>query len=154
MSLWTYSGKDSSNQVVKGKVMADDEKGAKSRVEKMGIKCDSLSPTDEDLAKSENRIKETVSGTIKGLQETTNVSMAQVPTRAAASVLVNGQRIPVDNPSGTVKQRVLYGPGLQVQHEAMAILNNGGRVVHALMCPDGSGRPTVLLVVEYSEDQK
>lgn len=152
MSLWTYSGKDAANVPVKGKVMADDEKGAKARVEKMGIKCDSLSPTDEDLAKSESRIKETVSGTIKGLQETTNVSMAQAPR--AASVLVNGQRVPVDNPSGPVKQRVLYGPGPQVQHEALAILKNGGRVVHALMCPDGSGRPTVLLVVEYLEDQK
>lgn len=145
MSLWSYSGKDlaASNQPVKGKVMAEDEKSAKERVEKMGIKCDSivaLPPVDE----MENRVKETVSGAIKGLQDTTRVSMAQAPIQA-------GKR---PQPSCATRHQVFFGQGPQVKHESMDILSKGGRVVHALMCPDGSGRPNVLLVVEYSEEQK
>jgi len=150
MSLWSYSGKDlaASNQPVKGKVMADDEKSAKEQVEKMGIKCDAivaLPPVDE----MENRVKETVSGAIKGLQDTTRVSMSTL-LRPQAPIQTDKR----PQPSCATRHQVFFGQGQQVKHESMDILSKGGRVVHALMCPDGSGRPNVLLVVEYSEEQK
>jgi len=142
MSLWSYVGIDQSEKAVKGKVHADDEESAKKRVADLGIRCQSVKevgaiPKETTTAEQDLAAERTVASmnqAVKSFQETSQMGVG--PKEAPK---------PKENKP---RQYVLYGNGTQVQSQAEPFLVAGGRVIHAKMCPDGTGRPQVLLVIE------
>ena len=54
MSLWPYSGTNSAGLPVKGKVVADDVEGAKSRLAKMSVKWEKVGDEVVCVVKSTN----------------------------------------------------------------------------------------------------
>ena len=144
MSLWPYSGTNAAGLPVKGKVVADDVEGAKSRLTKMSVKWEKVGDeVVEELSVPEAKSAEQAAEVIKSFQKTSDIPQG-VPPRPKPIL---------PQPVRKTKQFFLFGPGPQVKSESLPLLERGGKVVHASMSPDSSGRPHVMLVIEAEEEQ-